>query len=63
MMGMMPAATRNIAIAPFCENNIEASVTPSDCPKKKAEAKSETAVPLTWGTICVALVCSVLCSM
>ncbi len=43
--------------------SLPASATPTDCPRKKIDAKSATAVPRRVGAICVALVCSVLCSM
>ena len=37
--------------------------TPSDWPRKKHEAKADTAAPRRSGAIWVALICSVLCSM
>ncbi len=40
-----------------------ASATPVDCPRKNDDANSATAVPRVSGAICVALICSVLCSM
>ena len=61
--GHNSAISTNTGTAPARSTTGAASATPALWPRNNAEENPATAVPRASGSICVALVCSVLCSM